>query len=220
MLPLTVPDHHKVLQNRFFDWCKVGVCRARCCALSLAPGPSHGGIGRVDSTRVSQLRLRGKATEPAQSPLKQVTIEVCDHAKGGSLFQSGCQGNPSSCGGPCHGSVLEKCKAPTNKQACLQAGIISKSFPKNSNQCILCVQGWRARGWSPRDCEQWVDLHLGQDVQMVLSPFSRWSAPLNRAIPPGSLVKSAHIYDDSVRNRSCSGGPGIVRSVSFNICTC
>jgi hypothetical protein len=130
MLPLTVPDHHKVLQNRFFDWCKVGVCRARCCALSLAPGPSHGGIGRVDSTRVSQLRLRGKATEPAQSPLKQVTIEVCDHAKGGSLFQSGCQGNPSSCGGPCHGSVLEKCKAPTNMQPCLQAGSTSNSFPK------------------------------------------------------------------------------------------
>jgi hypothetical protein len=49
-------------------------------------------IGRVDSTRVSQLKLRGKATEPAQNPLIQIKIDVCNHAKGGSLFQSGCQG--------------------------------------------------------------------------------------------------------------------------------
>jgi hypothetical protein len=46
----------------------------------------------MDSTRVSQLKLRGKATEPAQNPLIQIIIEVCNHAKGGSLFQSGCQG--------------------------------------------------------------------------------------------------------------------------------
>jgi hypothetical protein len=132
MRPLTVPDHHKVLQNRFFAWCKAGECRARCCArsLALAPWPSHMDIGRVDSTRVSQLKLRGKSREPAQNPLIQITIEVCDHAKGGSIFQSGCQGNPSSCGGPCHGSVLEKCKAPANMQPCLQAGSISNSFPK------------------------------------------------------------------------------------------
>jgi hypothetical protein len=39
------PDHHKVLLNRFFAWCEVGACRARCCALSLAlaPGPSQFG---------------------------------------------------------------------------------------------------------------------------------------------------------------------------------
>jgi hypothetical protein len=65
---------------------------ARCCALSLAPGPSQGGVGRVDSTPVSQLKLRGKATEPAQNPLIHVMIEVCNHAKGGSLFQSCCPG--------------------------------------------------------------------------------------------------------------------------------
>jgi hypothetical protein len=92
--PFPVPDHHKVLQNRFFAWCEVGACRARCCALSLAlaPGSSHGGIGRVDSTQVSQLKLRGKATEPAQDPLIQIMIELCNHAKGDGLFQSGCQG--------------------------------------------------------------------------------------------------------------------------------
>jgi hypothetical protein len=94
------------------------------------PGPSHGEIGRGDSTRVSQLKLRGKAIEPAQNPLIQITIEVCDHAKGGSLFESGCKGNPSSCGGPCHWSVLEKCKAPTNMQPCLQAGSISNPLQK------------------------------------------------------------------------------------------
>jgi hypothetical protein len=46
------------------------------------------------------------------------------------------------------------------------------------------------------------------------SPFSRWSAPLNTAIPPEFLVKSAHIYGDSARNCSGSGAPGIVRRVS------
>jgi hypothetical protein len=73
-----VSDHHKVLQTRCFAWCEVGAYRAECCALSLAlaPGPNNGGIGRVDSTRVSQLKLRGKATEPAQSPLMQIMIQV------------------------------------------------------------------------------------------------------------------------------------------------
>jgi hypothetical protein len=55
--------------------------------MSLAPG-----IGRVDSTRVSQLKLWGKATEPTQNPLIQIMIEVCNHAKGSNLFKSGCQG--------------------------------------------------------------------------------------------------------------------------------
>jgi hypothetical protein len=41
---------------------------------------------------VSQLKLRGKSTEPAQNPLIQIIIDVCNRAKGGSLFQSGCQG--------------------------------------------------------------------------------------------------------------------------------
>jgi hypothetical protein len=63
-------------------------------------------------------------------------------------------------------------------------------------------------------CEQSADLHLGQDVQMVPSPFSRWPAPFNRAIPAEFLVKSAHIYGDSVRNCSGSGAPGVVRGVS------
>jgi hypothetical protein len=92
--PSPVPDHHKLVQNSFFSWCEVGACSSRCCALSLAlaPGPSPGVIGRVDSTRVSQLKLRGKPTEPAQTPLIQIMIEFCVHKKVGSLFQSGCQG--------------------------------------------------------------------------------------------------------------------------------
>jgi hypothetical protein len=69
-------------------WAPVG----RGAAPSMAPGPSHGGIGRVDSTQASQLKLRGKATEPAQNLPIQIMIEVCNHAKGGSLFQCGCQG--------------------------------------------------------------------------------------------------------------------------------
>jgi hypothetical protein len=73
-----VPENQKVLQNRFFAWYEVGVCRARCCALSLAlaPRPSHEGFGRVDSTPASQLKLRGKAPEPDQNPLMQFIIEV------------------------------------------------------------------------------------------------------------------------------------------------
>jgi hypothetical protein len=78
----------------------------------------------MDSTRVSQLQLRGKATEPTQIPLTQITREVCNHAKGGSLFQSGYLVNPGSCGG----RVLEKCKAPTNMQSRFQAGSTSKTF--------------------------------------------------------------------------------------------
>jgi hypothetical protein len=42
---------------------------------------------------------------------------------------------------------------------------------------------------------------------MVLSPFSRWSAPLNTAIPPEFPVKSAHIYGDSVQEMFRLGGP-------------
>jgi hypothetical protein len=71
MRPFPVPDHHEVIQNLFFAWCVVGVCRARCCALSLAPGSSHEGFGRVDSTLASQLKLQGKAPEPDQTPLMQ-----------------------------------------------------------------------------------------------------------------------------------------------------
>jgi hypothetical protein len=41
---------------------------------------------------VSQLKLRGKATEPAQNPLIKIMIEACNHAKGGSLIESGFQG--------------------------------------------------------------------------------------------------------------------------------
>jgi hypothetical protein len=33
---VAVADPHKVLQNVFSAWFRMGVCRARCCALSLA----------------------------------------------------------------------------------------------------------------------------------------------------------------------------------------
>jgi hypothetical protein len=93
-------------------------------------------------------------------------------------------------------------------------------FQRRLNEYILCVQGWRYRRCSPRACEQWADLHLAQDVRMVLSLFSRWSAPTNTAIiPPEFLVKSAYIYGDSVSNCSGSGAPGIVRRVSSYFCT-
>jgi hypothetical protein len=53
---------------------------------------------------------------------------------------------------------------------------------------------------------------------MVLSPYSRWFAPLNMAIPPEFVVQSAHIYGDSVRNCSGSGGPRIVQRMHYYFC--
>jgi hypothetical protein len=41
--PLTVPDHNRVHQSCFLAWCEVGACRARCCALSMAPWHWHQG---------------------------------------------------------------------------------------------------------------------------------------------------------------------------------
>jgi hypothetical protein len=40
-------------------------------------------------------------------------------------------GNPSSCCGPCHGTILEKCKAPTKMQPCLQTGDTSHFFSES-----------------------------------------------------------------------------------------
>jgi hypothetical protein len=142
MQPFPVPDHNQVLQNHFFAGCEVGVCRARCCALSLSPGPSHGGLGRVDSTRVSQLKLRGEATEPAQNPLIQIMIEVCNHAKGGSLFQFGCQGIQAFVVDHVTGAFSRSarpCKAPTNNHASRQAAH-QKKIHKALKRCIFCVQ--------------------------------------------------------------------------------
>jgi hypothetical protein len=65
----------------------------------------------------------------------------------------------------------------------------------------------------------WAGVHLGQDVEMMPSPFSRWSAPFNRAMLLAFLVKPAHIHGDSVRNYSGSGAPGIVRRMSSYLCT-
>jgi hypothetical protein len=66
MRPFPVPDHQKAVQNRLFAWCEVGVCTARCCALSLAlaPGLRHEGFGRVDST------LSERAQAPRQGQTK------------------------------------------------------------------------------------------------------------------------------------------------------
>jgi hypothetical protein len=144
--PFPVPAHHKVLPNRFFAWCELGTCRARCCALSLALAsePSHGGIGRVDSTRVSQLNLRDKATEPAPNPLIQIMIEVCNHAKGGTLFQSGCQGIQAVVVDHVTGAFSRSAKhQQTCNHAPKQAANQNNSH-KALKQCKLCVHWWHA----------------------------------------------------------------------------
>jgi hypothetical protein len=78
------------------------------CVITFASQQSHDGFGRVDSTPASHLNLRDKAIEPSQDPLTQIVAEARNHAKGGSVFRSGCEGDPSSCCGPCHGTILEK----------------------------------------------------------------------------------------------------------------
>jgi hypothetical protein len=101
-------------------------------------------MGRVDSTRVSQLKLRGKATEPAQSPLIQITIDVCYRAKCGSLFQSGCQGIRAVVvdhvtGAFSRSAMHQQTCNHTSKQAAHK-----KSFHEALQQCILCVHWWHA----------------------------------------------------------------------------
>jgi hypothetical protein len=135
--PFTCP----VITNRFFAWCEVGACRASCCALSLAlaPGPSQGRMFRGDSTRVSQLKLRGKATEPAQNPLMQIMIEVCNHAKSGSCFSPAAVVVDHVTGTlPTSARHQQTCNH-ASKQAEHQ-----KYFHKALNQCTLCVHWWYA----------------------------------------------------------------------------
>jgi hypothetical protein len=93
------------------------------------------------------------------------------------------------------------------------------SFQRRSKECILCVKGWWYRRWSPRACEQWADLHLGQDVRMVLSPFSvictinlTWLYHLNSW---SNLRTYLVIMSGIVQAR---GAPGIVRRVSSYLC--
>jgi hypothetical protein len=95
--PFAVPDHHKVLQNRFSAWCEVGACRAGCCALSLVLGlaraqPCGNGQGGQHPSEPAQAPRQGHRTGSKPNPLVKIVIEVCSDAKGGSLFQSGCQG--------------------------------------------------------------------------------------------------------------------------------
>jgi hypothetical protein len=85
----TITKCYKTVFLLGVKWAPVG--RGAAPSQALALRPSRGGIGWVNSTRVSQLNLRGTATVPAQNPLIQIMIEVCNHAKGGSLFRSGCQ---------------------------------------------------------------------------------------------------------------------------------
>jgi hypothetical protein len=183
--PFPVRDHQKVLRNRFFAWCEVGVCRARCCALSLAPGSCHEGFGKVDSTPASPLKLLRQSPRTRTNPLMQLITEVRNHAKGGSVFRSGFQGSPSSCSGPCHGTILEECKAPTNMQPYLQAGSTSNLFSDTVKLVYIVRARVVLQALKPARNGQiciW-------DVHLVPSPFSRWSAPVNTAIPPEFLVK-------------------------------
>jgi hypothetical protein len=58
----------------------------------------------------------------------------------------------------------------------------------------------------PASCEQWADLHVGEDVQMVQVRSLGGLHHKNGALPPEFLAKSAHIFGNFVRK--CSGWGG------------
>jgi hypothetical protein len=141
--PFSVPYHHKVLQRRFLlgvKWAPVGRGAAPCHW----HWPSPRGIGIADSTRVSQLKLRGKATESAKNPLTQIMMDVCNHAKGGSLFQSGCQGIQAVVVDHVTGAFSRSAR---HQQTCnhgSKEAAHHKNFHKALIQCIFCVHWWHA----------------------------------------------------------------------------
>jgi hypothetical protein len=140
MRPFTIPDHKKVLENRFFAWWEVGVCRARCCALSLAPGHSPRGNwqGGQHPSEPAQAPRQGHRTSP--NPPIQIMIHVCNRAKGGSLFQSGCQGIQGVVVAHVTGAFWRSARhQQTCNHACKQSAH-ENNFHKASKQCILCVQ--------------------------------------------------------------------------------
>jgi hypothetical protein len=69
-------------------------------------------------------------------------IEVCNHAKGGSLFQSGCQGIQAVVVNHVKGAGSRRA---TNKHATMsKQAAHQKYFHKDLKQCTLCVHWWHA----------------------------------------------------------------------------
>jgi hypothetical protein len=127
--PFPIPDHHKVLQTRFFAWCEVGACRARCYALSLAlaPGPSQRGNwqGGRHPSEPAQAPWKGHRTSPKPPDTNHDRlVQSCTRRQFVSVRLSG---NPSRCCGPCHKSVVEKSR---HQQTCNHA---SKQAPHQKN---------------------------------------------------------------------------------------
>jgi hypothetical protein len=89
----------------------------------------HAGVGRVDSARVSHLKLRNKATELAPNPVIPIMIDVCNHAKGGSLFQSGCPGIQAV--------VVDHVTGARHQQTCNHASKQAKK-PKHFENSVCC----------------------------------------------------------------------------------
>jgi hypothetical protein len=98
----------------------------------------------VDSTLVSQLKLRGKATEPAQRPPIQIMVEVCNLTIGGDSFPSGCQVIQAVVVDWYHVTGAFS-RSARHQQTCNHAAkqaAHQKCFQEDSKLCILCVQ-WR-----------------------------------------------------------------------------
>jgi hypothetical protein len=142
--PFPVPDNHKLLRTSFLlgvMWAPVGRGAAPCHC-HWHQGPAMGEL--AGWSRVSQLKFRGKATEPAQSPLIQIMIDMCNNAKGGSFVSVRLSGNPSSCSGPCHRSVLEKCKHHQTCNHASKQAAHQRNFHTALKRSILCVHWWHA----------------------------------------------------------------------------
>jgi hypothetical protein len=120
--------------KRLFAWCEVGACtcRARCCGCPVTGTRAQpwenwqGGSGQHPIEPAQAPRQVHRTTPKTPDTNYGKGVQSC---KRRSLVSVQLSGNPSSCGGPCHGSVLEKWKAPTHMLPCFQAGSTSKTLP-------------------------------------------------------------------------------------------
>jgi hypothetical protein len=139
MWPLTSPTATDCSKTAFplgVKWASVGQGAAPC-HWHWHSGQAKGELAGCTAPEC-QLKLRGKATEPAQNPLIQIAIDVCDHEKGGSLFQSG-SGQSKQLWWTMSRERSREVQG-TNKYATMLASRQqSKSFPKKIQNNVYCA---------------------------------------------------------------------------------
>jgi hypothetical protein len=107
-------------------WASVGRGAAPC-HWPWHKGPAIGELaGWTAPSEPAQAQRQGHRTRTKPPDINHSRyVQSC---KRWEFFSVCLSGNPSSCGGPGHGSALEKCNAPTNMQPWFQAGSTSKNI--------------------------------------------------------------------------------------------